>query len=162
MYERESWAIKKGEHQRTDAFELWCWRRLVRITCRARRANESFLKEINPDYSLEGLMLKLKLQYVGTFIGNDPDSGKDWRQVKKGMTEDKMVGYITDSMDLSLCKLWEMVKDIEAWCAAVHGVAKDWTWLSNWRRTTVYKQFHKCLCRIYNLWKLVFLVHFSS
>ena len=99
MYGSESWTIKKAERQRIDAFELWCWRRLLRVPWTARRSNQSILKEINPEYSLEGLMLKLKLQYFGPLMrransfGKDSDAGKDWRQEEKGMTEDKMVGW---------------------------------------------------------------------
>ena len=97
MYGCESWTIKKVGHQRIDAFELWCWRRLLRVPWTARRSNQSILKEISPEYSLGGLMLKLKLQYFGQLgknwlIGKDPDAGKDWRQEEKGMTEDEMVG----------------------------------------------------------------------
>ena len=98
MYGYESWTIKKAEHQRIDADELWCQRRLLRVPWTARRSNQSILKEISPEYSLEGLMLKVKLQYFGhlmrrTFIGKDPDAGKDWRWKEKGMTEDEMVGW---------------------------------------------------------------------
>ena len=99
MYGCESWAIKKAEHQTIDAFELWCWRRLLRVPWTARRSNQSILKEISPEHSLEGLMLKLKLQYSGHLnakswlIRKDPDAGKDWRQAEKGMTEDEMVGW---------------------------------------------------------------------
>ena len=98
MYKCESWTIKKAEHQRIDAFELWCWRRLLRVPWAARRSNQSILKEINPEYSLEGLMLKLKLKYFGhlmgrTDSGKDPDAGKDWRWEEKGVTEAKMVGW---------------------------------------------------------------------
>ena len=98
MYGCESWTIKKAEPQRIDAFELWCWRRLLRVPWTAKRSYQSILKEINPDYSLEGLMLKLKFQYFGhlmrrTLIGKDPDAGKDWGQEEKGMTEDEMVGW---------------------------------------------------------------------
>ena len=97
MYGCESWTIKKAEHWRIDAFELWCWRRLLRVPCTARRSNQSVLKEISLEYSLEGLMLKLKLQYFGhlmqRLIGKVPDAGKDWRQEEKGMTEDEMVGW---------------------------------------------------------------------
>ena len=99
VYGCESWTIKKAEHQRIDAFELWCWRRLLRIPWTARRSNQSSLKEISPEYSLEGLMLKLKLQYFGHLmrrtdsLGKNPDAGKDWRQEEKGMTEDEMVGW---------------------------------------------------------------------
>ena len=99
MYGCESWTLKKTEHQRTAAFELWCWRRLLRAPWTARRSNQSILNEINSEYSLEGLMLKLKLQYFGhlilchLFIGKDPDAGKDWRQEEKWMTEDEMVGW---------------------------------------------------------------------
>ena len=99
MYGSESWTIKKAERQRIDAFELWCWRRLLGVPWTARRSNQSILKEINPEYSLEGLMLKLKLQYFGppmrraNSFGKDSDAGKDWRQEEKGMTEDKMVGW---------------------------------------------------------------------
>ena len=99
MYECESWTIKKAEHRRIDAFELWCWRRLLRVPWMARRSNQSILREINPEYSLEGLMLKLELQYFGHrmwrnwLIGKDPDAGKDWRQEEKGTTEDEMVKW---------------------------------------------------------------------
>ena len=106
MYGFESWTIKKGEHRRIDAFELWCWRRFLRVLWTARRSNQSILKEINPGCSLEGLMLKLKLQYFGHLMQRadsfeDPDAGKDWGQEEKGTTEDEMVDGITDSMDMS-------------------------------------------------------------
>ena len=94
MYGCETWTIKKAERQRIDAFDLWCWRRLLTVTWRARRSNQSILKEISPEYSLEGLMLELKLQYLGRWlIGKDPDAGKDWKQEEKGITEDEMVGW---------------------------------------------------------------------
>ena len=131
----DSWTIKKAKHQRINAFELWCWRRLLRVPWTARRSNQSILKEISPEYSLEGLMLKLKLQYFGHLvwkkqcIGEDPDAGKDWEE--KGTAEDKMVGWCHWLNGHAFEQLWEMVMDRKAWSAAVHKVTKSQTWLNN-------------------------------
>ena len=135
VYRFESLTIKKAEYQRIDAFELWCWRRLLRVVWTARRSNQSILKEINPEYSLEGLMLKLKLQYFGHLLWRTDSlekTGKDWRQKEEGVAEDEMVGWHT--ADMSLSKLQEIGEDREAWCAAVHGVAKSPTRLSDWKQ----------------------------
>ena len=138
MYECESWTIKNAERRRIDAFELCCWRRFFRVPWASERSTQSIIKEINPEYSLEGLMLKLKLQYFGHLmprantLENTLMLGKIEDKMRRGWQRERWLDSITDSVDMNLSKVWEIVKDREAWHATVHEGAKSWTWLSSW------------------------------
>ena len=162
MYGCESCTIKKAKRQRIDAFELWCWRRLLRVPWTARRSNQSILKEINPGCSLKGLMLKLKLQYFGHLMWRTDSFEKtlNWERLRAGGEGDdrmKWLDGITDTMDMYLCGFRESVMDREAWHAVVHGVTKSWTWLSDWTELNdiIYQfvTFQLLIHLISSLWK---------
>ena len=155
MYGCESWTLKKAECWRIDAFELWCWRGLLRVPWTARRSNQSVLKEISPGCSLEGMMVKLELQYFGHLMRRVDSLEKTLMlggiggRRRRGWQRMRWLDGITDSMDMSLRELWEMVMDREAWRAAIHGVAESQTWMSNWTELKGTKRLNTALISMF-------------